>query len=103
MTPESRLKNEIRIYCGEHNWLCFHINVATIKLPNGSYLKTGVPKGWPDLTILTDTGVSIYCETKIHPRKPTEDQIKMIKNLKARGFRAFVAYSLEEFIYEIKK
>lgn len=103
MTPEHRLSNAIRIYCGKQNWLCFHINVGKIKLKDGSYFTTGVPNGYPDLTIFTDTGTVIFCETKIHPRKPTEDQIKMIENLKARGFKAFVAYSLEEFINEIKK
>ena len=98
MTPEHRLSNEIRIECGTRNWLCFHINVAKIRMSDGSYFNTGVPKGWPDLTILTDTGIAFYIETKIHPRKPTAEQLEFIRILRDRGFTAEVCYSLEEFM-----
>ena len=103
MTPEQALDKQIMLYCGEHNWLCFHINVGGGELKRGGYFRTGVPIGWPDLTILTDTGDVIFCETKIHPRKPTIDQIRFIENLNKRGFKAFVAYNLQEFIDEVEK
>ena len=98
MTPEQVLDKNIMLYCGQRNWLCFHINVGKIKLPDGSYFQTGVPVGWPDLTIITDYGEVMFCETKIKPRKPTLEQINFINNLKSRHIRAFVAYTLEEFI-----
>jgi len=101
MTPEHALSKQIMLWCGEHNWLCFHINVGKIKLSDGTYFQTGVPKGWPDLTIITDDGRVIFCETKIHPRKPTQEQINFINMLNARGIKAFVAYSLEEFIENV--
>lgn len=101
-TPEQRLTKQIMIYCGERNWLCFHANVGKVKLADGRYFETGLPKGFPDLIILTDKGQAIFCETKIHPRKPTLDQIKFINILRERGFLAFVAYSLEEFIENVK-
>ena len=103
MTPEQALDKAIMLYCGEHNWLCFHINVGGGMLANGSYFHTGVPVGWPDLTIITDDGRVIFCETKIHPRKPTQAQLNFIENLKSRGFKAFVAYTLEEFIENVRK
>jgi len=56
----------------------------------------------PDLTIITDDGRVIFCETKIHPRKPTQEQINFIANLQARNIKAFVAYTLEEFINEVQ-
>ena len=101
MTPEQALDKSIMLWCGEHNWLCFHINVGGGKLENGTYFRTGVPVGWPDLTIITDDGRVIFCETKIHPRKPTKEQINFIKNLRNRHIKAFVAYTLEEFINEV--
>jgi hypothetical protein len=55
----------------------------------------------PDLTIITDDGRVIFCETKIHPRKPTQEQINFINMLNTRGIKAFVAYSLEEFIENV--
>lgn len=60
-------------------------------------------KVFPDLLILTDDGRAIFCEGKIKPRKPTQDQINFIANLVNRKFTAFVAYTLEEFISEINK
>lgn len=103
MTPETKLKNKIMLDCGNRNWLCFHINVGSVRLPNGSFFSTGVPNGWPDLTILTDDGRAIFVETKTHPRKPTPDQIAMITNLKQRGFKASVIYSFEEWLEFIKE
>ena len=102
MTPEQALDKSIMLWCGKRNWLCFHINVGGGMLKSGGYFHTGVPVGWPDLTILTNDGEVIFCETKIKPRKPTQEQLNFIANLKERGFKAFVAYSLEEFIENVK-
>lgn len=101
MTPEQRLDKAIMLYCGEHNWLCFHINVSGGELLRGGYFKTGVPVGYPDLTIIKDNGEVAWCETKIKPRKPTQEQLNFIAELQKRGFKAFVAYNLEEFIKNI--
>lgn len=68
---------------------------------DGRLFDTGLPRGWPDLLILTPNGQTIFCETKIHPRKPTVDQLRTIDLLKSYGFLAFVSYSLEEFIQTI--
>lgn len=107
MTPEQVLDKEIMLWCGQHNWLCFHTNVGKIKfydpkMGKERFFDTGLPKGWPDLLILTNDGNTIFCETKIHPRKPTLDQVKMIDLLNERGFLAFVCYSLEEFKNAVK-
>ena len=98
MKSEHALSNQIRIWCGEHNWLAFHINVGKIRLSDGSYFHTGVPVGWPDLTLITDRGQVIFIETKIKPRKPTEEQIQMLNNLKLRGFIAEVVYNFDDFL-----
>ena len=102
MTPEQALDRSIMLWCGQRNWLCFHINVGGGKMANGTFFQTGVPKGWPDLTIITDDGRVIFCETKIHPRKPTQEQLNFIKTLTDRHIKAFVAYTLEEFIEEVE-
>lgn len=107
ITPEQALDKEIMIECGKRGWMCFHTNVGKIRFYDHiqgkeRFFDTGLPPGWPDLLILTKNGKSIFCETKIHPRKPTKDQVAMINNLKQRGFNAFVAYTLEEFKENIK-
>lgn len=101
MTPEQHLDKQIMIWCGEHNWLCFHCNVGKVKTADGRIFSTGLPVGFPDLLILTDTGKAIFCETKIKPRKPTKEQLNFIQNLTNRNFLAFVAYTLEEFVNKI--
>ena len=106
MTPEQVLDKQIMLYCGKRNWLCFHINVGKIKFFDTNinkmrYFETGVPIGWPDLMVITDDGRTIFCETKIKPRKPTQSQLDFISELNRRGFKAFVAYNLNEFINEV--
>lgn len=106
-TPEQRLDKEIMLWCGQHNWLCFHLNVGKIKFfdeiqKKYRFFLTGLPEGWTDLMILTDKGKAIFCETKIKPRKPTQQQLNVIENLTKRGFLAFVAYDLNEFIQKVE-
>lgn len=98
MTPEKRLMNEIRLYCATKGWIVFRTNVGRVMTIDGTYFDTGLPKGFPDMFVLTDNGKAIFVETKIHPRKPTKQQREMIELLKLKKFIAFVCYSLEEFI-----
>ena len=76
MTPETRLANEIRIECGKRNWLCYHCLNGTVFTPHGSIITLDFPVGFPDLIIITDHGTAAFIETKIRPRKPTEQQLK---------------------------
>ena len=101
MTQEQYLDKQIMLYCGEHNWLCFHCNVGQVLTANGTYFRTGLPVGFPDLLVIQTDGKVAFCETKIHPRKPTKEQVAFLTNLQERGFTAFVAYSLDEFIEKI--
>ena len=103
MTPEAHLSKQIMLYCGEHDWLCFHCNVGSVLTADGTYFRTGLPVGFPDLLIIKHDGKIAFCETKIHPRKPTKEQIAFLTNLRERGFNAFVAYSLEEFIENVNR
>ena len=97
MTPETRLKNSILLTCGERRWIAFHMNVGTYQLITGQFISTGIPKGFPDLMVLTDKGQVVFIETKIHPRKPTKEQIQWLDDLTSRGFLAFVCYNMDDF------
>lgn len=98
MTPEQYLSKQIQLYCGEHNWLCFHTNVGKVKTADGRWFETGLPTGWPDLLIVMENGKCAFIETKIHPRKPTKEQLDTQKILRDRGFISGTVYTLEEFI-----
>lgn len=97
-TLEQDLDKQIMIYCGKQGWLCFHTNVGRVITADGRMFNTGLPTGWPDLMIIKPNGIIEFCETKIHPRKPTAEQLKMLKLLADYGFKSYVSYSLDEFI-----
>jgi len=96
-TPEHRLMNEIRAWCGEHDLICIRANVGRVRLIDGTYFDTGLPKGYPDLTVI-GYGWIMFCETKIHPRKPTIEQLNFLAEMKKRGHKTLVAYNLNDFI-----
>jgi len=96
MTPEHRVMNEIRIWCGQHNLLCFRCNVGKIKLPNGGYFDTGLPNGFPDLLILGNNGDIYFCEVKAPGGRQRPDQIKFQYMVESRGFKYILAYSIKE-------
>lgn len=53
--------------------------------------------------ILANQGKMVLIETKIHPRKPTGDQLAMHEILRKKGFDVAVIYDLKEFIKFIKE
>lgn len=72
-------------------------------MPDGTYFNTGVPVGYPDLTIFTDDGRVLFIETKIKPRKPTDEQLHFLQILRERGFVAEVVYNFDEFLNIVKR
>lgn len=96
MTPEHKFMNEIRLWCGEHDYLCFRCNVGKYLLANGRYMDTGLPVGFPDLLILTNNGQIVFCECKVKPNKPSQEQLNFIKIIRDRGFKALVCYNISE-------
>ena len=97
MTPEHRIMNEIRLWCGQHDILCFRCNVGRVKLPNGYYFDTGLPEGFPDLLILNN-GTVYFTEVKTPTGKQRADQINFQKILEERGFTYVIARSVDDII-----
>ena len=98
MTPEKILSKQIQAVCGENNIICFDVNVGSGQLITGSYFRTGLPRGFSDLLHFTSNGKTAFIETKIKPRKPTQEQINFINTMKKRGFIAGVVYDINDFI-----
>ena len=95
-TKEHRLMDEIRLEAGRRGWLAFRMNVGTFYAPDGSHVSTGLPEGFPDLMVVMDGGKVGYIETKVHPRRPTEAQLRVQAALRAHGCPAGTAYTLDE-------
>ena len=94
--PEHNIQNKIRIWCGEHNFLCFRANVGKVKTIDGRWFDTGLPEGFPDLLILGNHGDIYFCECKAKTGKQRDDQIKFQKIVTERGFKYFVARSIRD-------
>lgn len=83
------------------NVLCFHVpnggqrnKVVAIKLK-----MTGVKSGIPDIFIEEAKGGyhGARIELKIKPNKPSDEQIKIMKQLELAGYYVNVCYSFDEF------
>jgi hypothetical protein len=97
MTPEKSLMNDVRIALGKIGCIVIRMNVGTFLDPHdGRPVNTGIPVGFPDLMVLRPDGKACFIETKIHPRKPTEDQLRIQALLRSKGYPAGTAYSVDE-------
>ena len=95
MTPEHKIMNEIRLWCGKNDILCFRCNVGKVQCRDGSWFDTGLPEGFSDLLIL-DNGKTIFCEVKTRYGKQREAQIQFQKVVEARGFTYIIARSVDD-------
>jgi len=95
MTPEHKIMNEIRLWCGQNDILCFRTNVGRVKLPNGYYFDTGLPEGFPDLLVLYN-GTVYFAEVKTPTGKQRPDQINFMNILRERGFIYEVVRSVDD-------
>ena len=101
MTKEKALSKRIQLLCGQHDIIALDVNVGGGELVRGGYFTSGLPKGWPDLMLLTNDGRTIYVEVKVHPNRPSEDQKRTLKLLTQRKHPAFIAWSVEDFIQKM--
>ncbi len=101
---EHDVQNEIRIWCGEHNFMAIRINVGTFRdLYSDRVIKVGPPKGWPDLQIFDNNGHIIFCECKARYGRLKEEQKRLHIELNKRGFIVIVPKCLDDFVREINK
>ena len=97
MTPEQRIMNQIMMWCGKHNILCFRCNVGKVKTETGYWFDTGLPNGFSDLILLTNQTI-YFCEVKTLKGKQREDQINFMNQVRSRGYTYFVARSINDII-----
>jgi hypothetical protein len=82
----------------------FRANVGRVKLPDGRWFSTGLPKGYPDLCgYHRATGRAVYIECKMPYNKPSEEQLKFIDEARAAGAIAAVCYSVQEAVELVTK
>ena len=97
---EHLIQNQIRLWCGQHNILCFRCNVGKVKTAYGTYFDTGLPEGFSDLIILTNKTI-YFCEVKQLYGKQREAQKQFEKIVTQYGYKYFIAKSINDVIINI--
>ena len=96
MTPESRLKAQVELFLSEKGYIPLRLNVGLFYTKNGYPIRTGLPKGTSDMLAISPSGQAVFIETKVHPRKPTAEQLNFIEVMRKQGAIAGVVYSIDE-------
>jgi len=98
MPSEHYIQDSIRLWCGQHNYLCFRCNVGKVLTSQNKWFDTGLPSGFSDLLILGTHGDIYFCEVKSAIGKQKPDQKLFQQSVESRGFKYILAHSLKEFI-----
>ena len=94
---ETDLMNNIRLALSERGATVFRANVGKVKLPDGRWFDTGLPRGFSDLFCVKN-GRVYFLEVKVKPNKPTEEQLRFIEVMKRKGCAAGVVYSVGDAV-----
>lgn len=92
---EHEFQNKARKELSKLGWITFRTNVGKVKTHDGRWFDTGLPKGFSDLMCLKD-GETVFIELKTGNNKLSKDQVNFINQMKKKGFRAGVAWNLED-------
>lgn len=93
---EHNLQNSIRLRLSQLGFAVFRTNVGKVKMQDGRWFDTGLPKGFSDL-LAVKNGKAYFIECKVKPNKPTPEQVNFIEQMKNKyGCAAGVAYSVED-------
>lgn len=95
MKREHTIQNEIRVWCGEHDLLCFRCNVGKVQCIDGTWFDTGLPNGFSDLIILANKTI-YFCEVKTNDGEQRKEQAAFQKTVEARGYTYILARSVED-------
>lgn len=90
---EKQLQDACMLYASSKGFLPYHFQASKYQLPNGEYVDSGVPVGWPDLTLIHPDGYVLFAELKVGHNKPTKDQKHYLSVLP----NAYLCYDLPTF------
>lgn len=98
MISEHDIQNSIRLKLSELGYAVFRINSGKIRMADGRWFDTGVPKGFSDL-IAVKGGRIFFLEVKTETGKASPEQIKFLATMRDRyGCIAGIVRSVEEAV-----
>ena len=93
---ESDLMNSIRLELSKCGFAVFRANVGKVRLADGRWFETGLPKGFSDLFAVKN-GKIYFLEVKVKPNKPTAEQQRFLKAMNdVYGAKGDVVYSVKQ-------
>lgn len=93
---ETGLMHDVMLAVSAKGCKIFRANVGKVRMRDGRWFDTGLPKGFADLMGHRPDGRAFYIETKLHPRKPTKEQVQFLLAMIKTGAIGGVAYSVED-------
>lgn len=104
MTAEHLIQSKIQVALSANDCTVFRTNVGSIRLPDGTFFKTGLPKGHPDLYGFRHSdGKVFYIEVKNEVGRPRPEQIKFHEMLAHWKIIHGIARSPQQAVDIVKK
>lgn len=102
--PEHKIQDAIRVALSAADCTVFRVNAGQVRLPDGHFFQTGVPKGHPDLYGFRWADNKIfYIEVKTKTGRPRPDQIKFHHFLQQRKVIHGIARSPEDAVKIVRE
>ena len=93
MNKETALMNRLRVEASKYG-VCFRANVGKVRLADGRFFDTGLPKGFSDLFGIRDgDGKAFFIEVKTGKGRPSKEQLNFINRMIELGALAGICRS----------
>lgn len=100
---EADVQNSIRLALSDRGWCVFRANVGKVKMSDGRWFDTGLPKGFSDLFAVKD-GRVVFLEVKNETGRVRPDQVHFLEMMRERyGCTAGVVRSVEDALKLVEK
>lgn len=93
---EHDIQNTIRLELSRRGILCFRANVGKVRMADGRWFDTGLPKGFSDLFGFRADGRIFFIEVKNKTGRVRSEQKRFLEKMRQCGALAGVARSVEE-------
>ena len=95
---ETKMMHECMIALSARGYKVFRTNVGKVRMHDGRWFDTGLPKGHSDLYGFRHDGKIFYVETKVKPNRPTDEQILFLHAMIQSGAYGGIAYSPDDAV-----
>ena len=96
MTTESLIQSKIRVALSQDGHIVFRANVGKVRMTDGRFFDTGLPKGFSDLFGFRKDGQIFFIEVKNETGRVRPEQKQFLETMRSFGALAGVARSPEE-------